>query len=142
MPKLHAYLSFDGQCADAMTFYARLFDARLEALLTYEQVGSQMPVPPGHGQRIMHACLVHPQFELMAGDVPPGVTHEGVKGVMMTLTYDTAAEGQRVFEALADGGTVTMPLGETFWADAFGMVTDRFGVPWGVNGGSKPQPAM
>ena len=47
-----------------------------------------------------------------------------------------------MFEALADGGTVTMPLEETFWADAFGMVTDRFGVGWGVNGGSKPQPKL
>lgn len=142
MPKLNAYLSFDGNCAEAMRFYARLLDAKLEALITYDQAGSQMPCPPGHGDKIMHACLVHPQFELMAGDMPPGMKYAGVKGVMMTLTYPTAAEGRRVFEALADGGTVTMPLGETFWADVFGMVTDRFGVPWGVNGGSKPQPKM
>jgi PhnB protein len=138
MPKLNAYLSFDGNCVDAMKFYARLFDAKLEALITYEQAQAQMPMPGADGQKIMHAYLVHPQFELMAGDTPPGVSHEGIKGVMMTLTYPTAAEGRRVFEALADGGTVTMPLSETFWADVFGMVTDRFGVPWGVNGGSKP----
>ena len=48
------------------------------------------------------------------------------------------AEGNRIFNALADGGTVTMPLAETFWAESFGMVTDRFGTPWGVNGGMKP----
>lgn len=142
MPKLHAYLSFDGNCAEAMKFYAKLLDAKLEALITYEEAGSEMPAPPGHGHKIMHAYLVHPDFELMAGDTPPGVAYGGVTGVMMTLTYPTAAEGRRVFEALADGGTVTMPLGETFWADVFGMVTDRFGVPWGVNGGSKPQPKM
>ena len=68
--------------------------------------------------------------------------YQGVNGVMMTLTYPTAAEARRIFEALADGGQVTMPLGETFWADAFGMVTDRFGVPWGINGGSKPRPEL
>lgn len=100
----------------------------------------QMPCPPGLGHRIMHAYLVHPEFDLMAGDTPPGVTYQGIQGVMMTLTYPTATEGRRVFDALATGGTVTMPLGETFWADVFGMVTDRYGVPWGINGGSKPQP--
>jgi PhnB protein len=63
-----------------------------------------------------------------------------MQGIMLTLTYPTAEEGRRVFAALADGGTITMPLAETFWADVFGMVTDRFGAPWGVNGGMKPRP--
>jgi PhnB protein len=137
MPKLNAYLSFDGNCAEAMRFYAKLFDARLDTLITYAQAGPDMPAPPEHGDKIMHAYLVHPEFELMAGDMPPGMTYQGVNGVMMALTYATAADGRRVFEALADGGTVTMPLGETFWADVFGMVTDRYGVPWGVNGGPR-----
>lgn len=90
----------------------------------------------------MHAHIVHPDFALMAGDTPPGIPYQGVSGVMLALTYPTAAEGKRVFEALAEGGKVSMPLGETFWADAFGMVTDRFGTPWGVNGGPKPQTKM
>ncbi len=132
MPQLNAYLSFDGNCAEAMKFYASVLDARLEALITYAQAGSDMPAPPEHGDKIMHAYLVHPDFELMAGDMPPGMPYEGVKGAMMTLTYPTAADGRRAFEALAEGGTVTMPLGETFWAEAFGMVTDRFGVGWMV----------
>ncbi|MFN0184066.1 MAG: VOC family protein [Aquabacterium sp.] len=85
----------------------------------------------------MHANLTHPDFALMAGDTPPGVPFEGMKGVMMTLTYDSAAEARRVFDKLAADGTVTMPLAETFWAETFGMVTDRFGTGWGVNGGSK-----
>jgi PhnB protein len=142
MPKLNAYLSFDGHCAEAMTFYAKVLGAKLEALISYEQAESQMqmPCPPGHGNKIMHAYLVHPQFELMAGDTPPGMSYQGIQGVMMTLSYPTAAEGRRAFDALATGGKVTMPLGETVWADVFGMVTDRYGVPWGVNGGSKPQP--
>lgn len=141
MPQLNAYLSFDGNCAEAMTFYARVLGAKVEALITYAQAGPDMPSPPGHGDKIMHAYLVHPEFALMAGDTPPGVDYEGVRGVMMALTYATAAEGRRVFEALAEGGSVTMPLAETFWADAFGMVTDRYGVPWGVNGGPRPMPS-
>jgi PhnB protein len=141
MPKLNAYLSFNGNCTEAMKFYADVLDAHLEALITYGQIpcGDQ-PMPAGHADKIMHAHLVHPDFELMAGDVPPGVTYQGINGAMMALTYPTAAEGRRVFERLAQGGQITMPLGETFWAESFGMVTDRFGTPWGVNGGPKPTP--
>lgn len=141
MPQLNAYLSFDGDCTEAMKYYARVLGAKLEALITYADVpGGDAPLPPSHATRIMHACLVHPDFSLMAGDTPPGVPYKGVSGVMMTLTYPTAAEGRRVFEALAEGGRVTMPLAATFWTDIFGMVTDRFGTPWGINGGSKTRP--
>ena len=141
MPQLNPYLSFDGTCTQAMKFYERVLGAKLDALITYSQMpmGDQ-PVPPSHAERVMHAYLVHPDFSLMAGDTPPGVPHTGMQGIMLALTYPTAEEGRRVFAALADGGTITMPLGETFWADVFGMVTDRFGTPWGVNGGMKPRP--
>ncbi len=139
MPQLHAYLSFDGNCAEAMQFYAHVLDARIETLMTYGQAQADMPMAPGAAARIMHAYLAHPDFALMAGDTPPGVPYEGVRGVMLALTYRTAAEGQRVFAALAENGTITMPLGETFWAESFGMVTDRFGTPWGINGGPKAQ---
>ncbi|MGH8865818.1 MAG: VOC family protein [Burkholderiales bacterium] len=140
MPQLNPYLSFDGACAEAMKFYARVLDAKLEALITYAQAPMGEPVPPSHADRIMHAYVVHKDFALMAGDTPPGVTYTGINGVMMTLTYPTAAEGQRVFAALAEGGTINMPLGETFWAESFGMVIDGFGTPWGINGGMKPRP--
>jgi len=141
MPQLHAYLSFDGNCAEAMAFYAELFGAKVEAMIPFGQMPGGAPMPAEHADKIMHAHLVHADFALMAGDVPPGVAYEGVKGVMMTLSFDTAAEARRIFDALAEGGTVQMPLGESFWADAFGMCTDRYGTPWGVNGGSKPMPA-
>lgn len=142
MPQLHAYLSFDGTCAEAMQFYARVLGAKVEALIPYGQVPGDGPLSPSDSKRIMHAYLVHPDFALMAGDTPPGMPYQGVRGIMMALTYATAAEGQRVFRALAEGGSVTMPLGETFWAESFGMVTDRFGTPWGVNGGPKPPGKM
>lgn len=140
MPQLHAYLSFDGNCAEAMKFYAEVLNAKLEALMTYAEVPGSADLPAGDTQRIMHAYLVHPEFALMAGDTMPGAPYQGVNGVMLTLTYATAAEGRRVFDALAAGGKITMPLGETFWADTFGMVVDRYGVPWGVNGGPRAQP--
>jgi PhnB protein len=139
MPQLAAYLSYDGNCAEAMRFYAKVLGAKVQTLITYGQapMGDQ-PGPPEHADRIMHAHLVHKDFSLMAGDAPPGVPYQGIVGAMMALSYPKAEEGRRVFDALADGGTVTMPLAETFWAETFGMVTDRFGTPWGVNGGMKP----
>lgn len=137
MPQLNAYLSFDGRCVEAMKFYAEVLGGKLDALITYGDMPGDQPCPASHAGRIMHANLTHPDFVLMAGDTPPGVPFEGMKGVMMTLTYDSAAEARRVFDKLAAGGTVTMPLAETFWAETFGMVTDRFGTGWGVNGGSK-----
>ena len=125
-----------------MKFYARVLDAKLDALITYGQMPSEMPTPPEHADRVMHAYLVHKDFSLMAGDAPPGVPYKGIQGVSMTLSYPTAAEGKRVFAALAEGGGVTMPLGETFWAESFGMLIDRFGTPWAVNGGMKPRPQV
>lgn len=141
MPQLNAYLSFDGNCAEAMKFYAEVLGAKLEALMSYGEMPGAASLSATDAGRIMHACLVHPEFSLMAGDTPPGVRYEGVNGVMLALTYATATEGRRVFEALAAGGKVTMSLGETFWADSFGMLVDRFGVPWGVNGGPRDQPS-
>jgi PhnB protein len=137
MTQLCAYLSYNANCAEAMAFYAKVLDAKVEALITYAQMPGGDPVPPEHADRIMHAHLVHPDFALMAGDTPPGVPFEGIKGAMLALTYPGADEARRIFAALAEGGSVQMPLGETFWAEAFGMVTDRFGTPWGINGGPK-----
>jgi PhnB protein len=137
MPQLNAYLSFDGQCAEAMAFYVDVLGGKLDALITYGDMPGDQPCPASHADRIMHANLKHPDFVLMAGDTPPGVPFEGMKGVMMTLTYDSVADAKRVFTAFADGGSVTMPLGATFWAETFGMVTDRYGTGWGINGGPK-----
>lgn len=146
MPQLCAYLSFNGDCAEALTFYAQVLDARIEALMTYgEMPDGDMPggdpVPPEHANKIMHGYLVHPDFALMAGDAMPGVPFEGMKGVMLAITYAGTADAERVFNTLAEGGSVQMPLGETFWAERFGMLTDRFGTAWAVNGGPREMPA-
>jgi len=71
---------------------------------------------------------------LFAGDTPPGVPYEGVKGVMLAIQYDTIDQAQGAFHALSQGGQVTMPLAPAFWAKTFGMLTDPFGVSWAVNG--------
>jgi len=134
MPQLNAYLSFDGNCADAMRFYERALGGKLEALIANRDSPMAAELPPGTVERIMHARMVIDGQVLMAGDAMVGQPYETMKGFSLTLTYPTAAEARRVFEQLAEGGRVTMPLQQTFWAETFGAVVDRFGTPWMVNG--------
>jgi PhnB protein len=139
---LTPYLSFGGNTSEAFAFYQQALGATIQAMLSY----ADMPVPatPSEGcgdagvpagDGIMHACLVLPGGAMLfAGDTPPGMAHEGVMGVMLALQYDTIDQAHSAFQALAQGGQVTMPLAPTFWAKTFGMLTDRFGVSWAVNG--------
>jgi len=131
--QLDAYLTFNGNCADAMRFYQRTLGGKLD-LMTHAQSPIAGQTPPGSENRIMHARLAIDGRLLMASDSMVGHPYEGMKGFSLSLIYPTVTEAQRVFNALADGGKVIMPLDKTFWAKAFGMLVDRFGTPWMVNG--------
>lgn len=134
MPQLDAYLVFNGNCADAMRFYERKLGGKLEVLMTHAESPIAAQTPPGSADRIMHARLVIDGRVLMASDSMVGRPYEGLKGFSLSLIYPTVADARRAFEALADGGQVTMPFQKTFWAEAFGMLVDRFGTPWMING--------
>jgi PhnB protein len=135
MPFPTAYLSFNGNCAEAVRFYEKVLHGKLEMLMTNGQSPMADQIPKEGHHLILHAYLALPdQGVLMAGDAPPGVPYEGMKGFTLTLNYDTVAEATRVFNALSEGGNVQMPMAPSFWAKTFGMVTDRFGTPWIVNG--------
>jgi PhnB protein len=149
---LTPYLSFRGHTREAFAFYAQALGAEIQAMLRF----ADMPAPPAGddgcasgpasgtgdaGDGIMHACLALPGGALlMAGDVPPGMPFDGMHGVMLALQYDTVTQAEQAFAALLPGGQVTMPLAPTFWARTFGMLTDRFGVSWAVNGEPLPMP--
>jgi PhnB protein len=135
MLQLDTYLTFDGNCADAMRFYQRTLGGKLD-LMTHAQSPMAAQTPPGSENRIMHARLALDGRLLMASDAMVGRPYEGMKGFSLSLIYPTVAEAQRVFKALAEGGRVIMPLDKTFWAKAFGMLVDRFGTPWMINGGA------
>ena len=138
MLQFSPYLSFDGNCAQAMLFYERTLGGKLEASTKYTDTPDKGQVPSGSDDRIMHARLVLPGGAvLMAGDSPAGQPYSGMSGISLTLTYPTAAEADVIFKALAVGGKVSMPLQQSFWAEVFGMVVDRFGTPWIVNGAMK-----
>jgi PhnB protein len=92
-------------------------------------------IPKEFGHRILHARLVLPDGgTLYAGDAPANMPQHGIHGVSITLNYDTVAQAQKVFDALAAGGSVTMAMQPAFWAKTWGMLVDRYGTPWIVNG--------
>ena len=134
MLQLDTYLFFDGNCADAMRFYERTLGGKLQ-LMTHGDSPMAAQTPPGSANRIMHARLELDGRLLMASDSMVGQPYERMKGFSLSLIYPTVAEAQRMFSALAEGGQITMPIAKTFWAEAFGMLVDRFGTPWMVNGG-------
>ena len=135
MPQVIAYLGFDGTCAEAMRFYEQTLGGKLEVLLRSADTPMAAQMPPEWGDRIMHARLALPGGGVLyAGDAPTNVPFEGIKGISITLNYDTTAEAETAFAALAEGGQVTMPMQEAFWAKRWGMLVDRFGTPWIVNG--------
>lgn len=135
MPVLDSYLFFDGTCAEAMRFYERTLGGKLEMMMTYGQSPDPEHCPPGSKDRIMHASLIVDGRSLMASDTPAGQAGAGMNGFSLSLAYQSADEARRIFDKLVDGGKVTMPVSKTFWAEAFGMLTDRFGTPWMVMGG-------
>jgi PhnB protein len=134
MPTIDAYLTFDGNCAEAMRFYERTLGAKIEMMMSHGDSPMAAQTPPGSADRIMHARLNLDGRWLMASDAMVGRPYEGMKGFSLSLIYPTVAEAQRVFDLLAKDGQVNMPLQKTFWAEGFGALTDRFGTPWMVNG--------
>ena len=137
MPDINPYLTFNGNCAEAMRFYQQTLGGKLD-LLTNGQSPYADQIPPGDAERIMHARLACDGGIIMASDALTNPDYKGMHGFAVALTYPTAAEAKRVFEALSKDGKVHMPLDKTFWAEAFGMLVDRFGTPWLVNGALAP----
>jgi PhnB protein len=133
-PRLNPYLGFDGTCAEAFRFYEEVLGGKIVMMMTYADMpaGQGPPPTPETAKRIMHARLMVGDVPLMGGDAPPHIAAKP-QGMTVNISVDTPAEADRIFEALSSGGTVTMPIGETFWARRFGMLTDRYGTPWMVN---------
>jgi PhnB protein len=127
--RLNPYLNFDGECRDAMTFYAQVFGATLE-ISTFGEAGMADAPNPDH---VMHAMLETANgWTLMASDMPPGETRQSGNDFSVSLSGDEAFL-RETFTALAEGGTVMLPLTKAPWGDEFGMAKDRFGVQWMVN---------
>jgi PhnB protein len=132
--QLIPYLNFNGQCAEAFRFYEQCLGGKIVMLQTHGQSPIAGEVPPDWHDRIMHARLEVGDTVLMASDSPPEY-YERPQGLYVAIQVTDPAEADRIFQALADRGTVKLPIQQTFWAVRFGMVVDRFGTPWMVNCG-------
>lgn len=129
---VNPYLTFDGNCEEAIKAYAKILDGKIVAMMPHEGTPAEKHAPPEWRKKILHARLVFGDDVLMASDAPPG-RFQKMQGVHVSLVTEDPAEAERIFTSLAEGASITMPLQETFWAVKFGMLTDRFGTPWMIN---------
>jgi PhnB protein len=130
--KLNPYLNFPGTCEEAMNTYAKVLGGEVVAMLAYGDMPGDPPVPEDMRKKIAHARIVMGDQVIMASDAGPD-RFKPMQGVSVTLNISEPTEAERVFKALAEGGTAIMPLEETFWAHKFGVLVDRFGTQWMVN---------
>ena len=134
------YLAFDGDCAEAMAFYQQVLGGEL-GLMTGANSPMADQIPPDQRHRVLHARLDLGQGMLLyGGDAPVNMAYQGVHGVSIALNFDQVAKAEQVFNALAEGGEVTMAFSDTFWAKKFGMLTDRYGCHWIINGEMRDMP--
>jgi PhnB protein len=133
------YLFFGGNCREAFIRYQEIFSGEL-TLLTMKDVPGEEP-PADKADMIIHAALTVGDDVLMASDDPMSDSFGPVQGMMVSYDAADLADAKRVFDALADGGTVTQAIAPTFFSEAFGMCVDRFGTPWMVVGPQPRQPS-
>jgi len=135
MPGVETYLTFNGNCADAMRFYEKALGATVEYMMTHGESPMADKAPADFKDKVMHSSVMIDGHRLMASDPMPGQPYHGMHGFTLSLAYPTVAEGEKIFDALAEGGHVVMPMQETFWVERWGNVIDKFGTPWMVNAG-------
>lgn len=132
---LQPYLFFEGRCEEAVEFYRQALGAEVEMLMRFKDSPESPPpgsVPPGSEDKVMHMSFRIGDTTVMASD-GRCAGDPGFKGFSLSLTVPDEATAERLFEALAEGGQVQMPLAKTFFSPRFGMVADRFGVSWMVS---------
>ena len=128
---LTPYLCFNGQCAAAFKFYEQCFHGTIRMIQTYGEspMKDQEWVTPDWQDKVTHATLIVGDRELMGSDVPPA-QYTVPQGFAVSISIALHAEAERVFNALADQGKVETPFQKTYWSSGFGVLVDRFGIPW------------
>ena len=138
--QINPYLSFKGQCEAAFTFYEQCLGGRLGTIFRYAGSPMANDVPADWQDKVMHGTLTLGELVLTGGDVAPD-RYEEPKGFSLSIQIASTADAERIFRELAKDGRIVMPLEKTFWALRFGMVVDRFGIPWLINCEESAQPA-
>jgi PhnB protein len=132
--KSNTYLYFNGQCEAAFKFYEQCLGGKISSMMTYGDSPMAEQASPELRPQIMHVTLTVGDVLLMGSDTMPENFNKP-QGFDVNLEFDNVAEGERVFKALAENGTVKMPLQKTFWTERWGMLVDKFGIPWMINCG-------
>jgi PhnB protein len=132
--KLNPHLIFNGQCEAAFKFYQQCLGGNIQTMMTWGDSPMADQVSSEWRDRIIHATLIVGETELMGGDAPPD-RYEEPRGFSVTIQINDPADAERIFHALAENGTVQMPIQQTFWSPRFGMLVDQFGIPWMINCG-------
>jgi PhnB protein len=132
--QIESYLYFNGNCEEALAFYAQALGGKVTALMRFEGSPMEKELPPGWGRKVMHSNFEAEGARFMASDGMPGSPPPQYGGFSMSIYVpNDTAKAEKLFNALAQGGKVTMPFAPPFWGGHFGMLTDKFGVPWMVS---------
>jgi PhnB protein len=137
--QLNPYLSFKGECEAAFKFYEQCLGGRLGAIFRYAGTPLADQVPADWSDKVMHGSMTVGDQVLMGADAAPN-HYEEPRGFSLSLNIKGTADAERIFHELAEGGRVVVPLEQTFWAARFGMLVDRFGIPWLINCDGSGQP--
>ena len=130
--QMNVVLSFKGDCEEAFKFYEQHLGGQAGTIFRYGGSPLEHSVPADWSDKVMHGSVTVGGHVLMGGDFF-GARYEEPRGVSLSLQMKNPADAERIFDALAKGGKVMMPLEQTFWAVRFGMVVDRFGISWLIN---------
>jgi PhnB protein len=141
MAKPQLYLNFNGNCREAFDFYSRVLGGKIEFMQTFGEAHGEHSEMSDAKDQIMHISMDVDGVKLMGSDAPGQYAVTFGNNFSITLNPESEAETDRLFAQLSEGGNVTMPCMETFWAKKFGMCTDKFGVHWMVSYSDVKEPA-
>ena len=133
--RMNPYLVMDGNAKEAIQFYEKALDAQVVMVQTFGEMPANpdFPLPDSARDRISHALLKVGETDLMFSDTFPGQPVQSSNQVQICIMTDQAEQAKRIYEALREGGQVVMPLQETFWSPAYGIVADQYGVNWNIS---------
>jgi PhnB protein len=129
MKAINVYLTFDGNCREAMEFYKKCFGGELY-MMRFSEAPADLKLPKESKDRIIHAKLTAGSAVLMASDTMPGMEFQHGNNFSVYVDCESEQEIKKLFAAVGKSGKVTMPLQDTFWGAYFGVLTDRFGISW------------
>ena len=127
--RLHTYLNYGGNCADAFRFYEKHLGGKITMLMKHGEAPDQSRVRPELKDAVLHARMTIGGTEISAADVPPD-RFQPMRSAYLSLSLDSSEDVERVYALLGEGGQIFMPIEETFFATRFAMLRDRFGTSW------------